>query len=166
MRTRILDAPPPSTENVSRTAARGGRRPLPVPAPRAASGLFPARGILLLLRPRHWVKNGFVLTPLLLTPTAVTWSALWMGLRGVLAFCAIASAVYVLNDVMDRDADRMHPLKRRRPVAAGTVAVPVALAAMGALAGLGAAVAAFLPYRFQILIAAYLLLNVAYSTGL
>jgi decaprenyl-phosphate phosphoribosyltransferase len=122
--------------------------------------------IVALLRPHHWVKNIFVLVPLLLTPTALSWGAIGSALLGVVAFCAIASAVYVMNDYMDREADRNHPEKRYRPLAAGTVPAPLALSIMGLLLLGGFAVASSLAVNFVFLLGTYFLLNVGYSLGL
>lgn len=122
--------------------------------------------LLRLARPYQWVKNSFVLVGLLF---GNAWGDV-ATLRGVAlvftAFCLAASAVYVFNDIADREADRAHPHKRRRPIAAGAVAVAsaywlcglLALAAL-ALALLGSAVA-------LLIVAAYLVLNAAYSRGL
>lgn len=122
--------------------------------------------IVALLRPHHWVKNIFVLVPLLLTPTALTWSAIALASLGVMAFCLVASAVYVMNDYMDREADRLHPEKRFRPLAAGTVPTTLALSIMLLLLVGGLAVAWVLATRFFILLATYFTLNVGYSMGL
>src|SRR5687768_12078131 len=89
--------------------------------------------IIRLLRPEQWVKNAFVVAPLFFTPSAVTSGNLRNVALGVACFCAISSAVYVLNDYRDRESDRMHPRKKYRPLAAGTVAVPLAFALMAAL---------------------------------
>jgi decaprenyl-phosphate phosphoribosyltransferase len=125
-----------------------------------------AHQIVALLRPHHWVKNVFVLAPLLLTPSALTWPAIGSAMLGVMAFCLVASAVYVMNDYMDREADRLHPEKRFRPLAAGTVPTTLALTIMGLLLVGGFTVAWLLATRFFILLATYFTLNVGYSMGL
>lgn len=119
-----------------------------------------------LLRPHHWVKNLFVLLPLLLTPTALTWGAAGAALMGVAAFCAVASAVYVVNDYMDREADRKHPSKRFRPLASGAVPVGLAFPVMAVLLASGFAIATLLSGPFVFLLVSYFALNVGYSMGL
>jgi 4-hydroxybenzoate polyprenyltransferase len=87
-------------------------------------------------------------------------------LAGVAGFCAVSSGVYVLNDYLDRAADRRHPHKRDRPLAAGSVDARAALGLMGGLAVGGLAGAGLLSAGFTLIVAAYLALNVAYSAGL
>jgi len=104
----------------------------------------PATGIVALirlLRPHQWLKNAFVAAPLFFTPEKLSAAAVGRVGLGLIAFCAVSSAVYVFNDALDREADRAHPLKRLRPLAAGTVSLPAALAVMAGLlvAGLGLA---------------------------
>lgn len=118
---------------------------------------------LALLRPHQWLKNLFVLAGLLFghawgNPAKVT-----QALYAFAAFSLLASAVYVLNDLADREQDRLHPKKKFRPLAAGTVSVPVAVA-MGAGClllggGLAATVAGSAPWVFF----AYLAMNVGYT---
>jgi decaprenyl-phosphate phosphoribosyltransferase len=81
-----------------------------------------------LLRPEQWPKNLFVVTPLFFTPPALSVASVAAAAGGVLCFCLLASAIYIINDCLDREADRIHPTKAKRPLAAGTVSVPVALA--------------------------------------
>ncbi|MEQ9639297.1 MAG: decaprenyl-phosphate phosphoribosyltransferase [Alphaproteobacteria bacterium] len=119
--------------------------------------------LLWLLRPHQWVKNGFVLAPLAFTPSAVNLATVGAALAAVACFSAMASAIYVLNDFVDREADRAHPTKRKRPLAAGTVAVPAALATMAALVVAGLAGAWWLDPAFAVLLAVYATINVAYS---
>lgn len=109
------------------------------------------------------MKNVFVAAPFLLAPEAQTWGVAFSVLWGILAFCAVASAVYVLNDYQDREADRHHPLKRHRPLAAGTVSPTTALSLLGFLLGVGFGLAAWLSVPFALVLAAYFGLNVAYS---
>jgi 4-hydroxybenzoate polyprenyltransferase len=83
-----------------------------------------------------------------------------------LAFCAASSAIYLLNDVRDRESDRRHPLKRHRPIAAGELGVAPALVASAALLLLAAVASASLPALFAWALSAYVMLNVLYSLGL
>jgi 4-hydroxybenzoate polyprenyltransferase len=122
--------------------------------------------LLRLMRPRQWVKNAFVAAPLFFTPWAVSTGSVLRIAAGVLCFCAVSSAVYILNDYMDREADRLHAEKRRRPLAAGTVSPQAALALLAALMAGGFAGAAALGLGFALVLAAYFALNLAYSLGL
>lgn len=122
--------------------------------------------LVALLRPRDWVKNALVLAPLLFGAKLFDAEAVGRAVLAALAFCLAASAGYVWNDLADREADRKHPVKRNRPLAAGTVSVRGAAAlsgvaligALALVAPLGPAVAACL--------AGYLILAVAYSLWL
>jgi len=120
---------------------------------------------LVSLRPRQWVKNLFVFAGLifgqkLLTPLA------WRALGAFAVFCALSGAVYLLNDVADRDKDRQHPEKRRRPIASGHLSVRVAITlALGLIvAGLLASLA--LSPLFALTAAAYTALLITYSAWL
>jgi 4-hydroxybenzoate polyprenyltransferase len=119
--------------------------------------------LLRLLRPRHWVKNGFVLAPLLFRLPAVEPAEVLRALLAATAFSLVSSAVYALNDIVDRDSDRRSPARRDRPVASGDVTVAKAgvLAAACALAAAGLSL--LLPWRVGAAIAGYALLNLAYS---
>jgi 4-hydroxybenzoate polyprenyltransferase len=121
---------------------------------------------LRLLRPRHWVKNGFVLAPLLFSGRAADSAILLDALLAFAAFCLAASAVYAFNDVVDRAEDRVHPVKRLRPVAAGRIGPGTAYVAAAVLAVLALGVASLAGPLSALCIAAYLALNVAYSVWL
>lgn len=116
-----------------------------------------------LMRPHHWVKNGFVAVPLFLSPQLVGVDALVAMLIGVFAFCLISSAVYVLNDIADCASDRLHPVKCSRPLAAGRVSLPASWLLFGVLIVASGALAAMLPMGFAACLAAYLALNLLYS---
>ena len=131
-------------------------------------------GLLKALRPRQWVKNLLVFLPLLFAVDLV-WSAddlttllphLGRLLALVAAFCAAASAVYLLNDLADREADRQHPVKRRRPIASGEVPAWPALVGTLALALVSLVVMYFLGWPLVLAGSIYLGINVAYSAGL
>src|SRR5215212_7614610 len=118
------------------------------------------------MRPAQWVKNGIVFAGLvfggkLLEPTALA-SAVLAGL----AFCGLSSGFYLVNDVRDQDADRLHPVKRLRPVAAGELA-PRAAAFLG-LSLITAAIAgsALLSWQLLLVFLAYATLMAAYNLGL
>jgi 4-hydroxybenzoate polyprenyltransferase len=93
------------------------------------------------LRPEQWTKNLFVAAPLLFGKALAQPVALSQTAVAFLAFCATSSSVYLLNDLFDREGDRLHPTKRNRPIASGAVSpIAAAAAALGLLAaGVGAA---------------------------
>lgn len=128
--------------------------------------MHPARALVLTLRPHQWVKNAFVAAPLVFGRRADEPEAVLLGAGAVAAFCALSSAVYALNDVLDVEKDRAHPVKRNRPIARGALSVRAALVAAGvlALAGLGGATA--IAPAFGLVAAGYLVLNLAYSLRL
>jgi 4-hydroxybenzoate polyprenyltransferase len=117
-----------------------------------------------LLRPYQWVKNTLLFLPLLLAHEVYAASQAGAVLIAFVCFSLAASAVYVLNDFADVEADRLHPRKRFRPIASGAVprrhAPPLALIlAAGSLAG----GAVLLPFPFFWVLAGYLAANLAYS---
>lgn len=114
-------------------------------------------------RPGQWVKNVLVFAPLVFAQQALEPRALARTLAAFALFCLASAAVYLLNDLLDREQDRRHPLKRRRPIAAGELA-PGAAATAAALLGAGALGAAtLLDPRLGLALGAYLLVNLAYS---
>lgn len=92
-----------------------------------------------LLRPHQYVKNVFLFLPAFFALRITEWLVIQDTLLGFIGFSLVASSVYILNDYMDRDADRMHPRKKDRPLAAGTVPVNAAFVMFGVclLGGLG-----------------------------
>lgn len=128
--------------------------------------MTPVAALIRTLRPQQWVKNVFVAAPLVfsrhLTDSAyVTRSAI-----AVLAFCLLSGAVYAFNDVRDVDADRAHPTKKLRPIAAGDLSERGALIAAGVLAVIALGGCLALGWQLAALAAAYLVQNVAYSVKL
>ncbi len=115
------------------------------------------------LRPEQWLKNGFVLAPLVFAGRTADPGAWARGLVALACFCAAASATYLVNDVRDREADRAHPLKRQRPVASGELGVPAALVLAFVLMIAAAAPALFLGGWFPITLAGYFGLTVLYT---
>ena len=76
-----------------------------------------------LIRPHHWIKNGFVLAPLIFAGKLLDLPSLTLGLLAFASFCLVSSGVYAFNDVFDRKSDQNHPTKKNRPVASGEVPV-------------------------------------------
>ena len=118
------------------------------------------------LRPTQWVKNLFVLAPLFFGSKLADTQAVGRSLLALAGFCAAASAVYLLNDIRDREEDRRHPLKRLRPLAAGTLGVPAAVVALLALVAVALVIALQLGTGYALILGAYLLLNLLYNLGL
>jgi 4-hydroxybenzoate polyprenyltransferase len=121
------------------------------------------------LRPHQWVKNLLVLAPLLFTKRVAEASAWGAAGLAFASFCGAASAIYLLNDIRDREEDARHPKKRRRPIASGRLSVPAAWLLFALALAASAALALALPAsagHFVVWPAAYLTLNVAYSFGL
>jgi 4-hydroxybenzoate polyprenyltransferase len=144
--------------------------------PRSGSG-----GIIALIeamRLPHWLKNTFVIAPIIFAGAFGQWQAWWRCLLAVGSFCLLSSAVYLINDICDRQADRAHPDKCNRPIASGRLSTWVALVAAVLLTVAGMALAAgptvLCPQSGQPLggwglvawAGAYLVLNLLYSVWL
>ncbi|MEU3280074.1 decaprenyl-phosphate phosphoribosyltransferase [Streptomyces antibioticus] len=147
----------------------GGR----LPAPARDGGGPPRRtgpllgGLLRTARPKQWVKNILVVAAPAAAGRLFSWPALTELALVFALFTACAAAVYLINDARDADADRAHPTKRRRPVAAGQVPVPVAYAVGGGLAVLAPTAAAWLTTpAVAALLTAYLGMQLAYCVSL
>ena len=118
------------------------------------------------IRPHQWAKNALIFVPLLAAHTASHVQSLVNVALATVAFCLCASSVYILNDLLDLEADRAHPRKSRRPFAAGTLSIATGLALVPALLGISIVIAAFLPSKFQLVFATYYVVTVAYSFSL
>jgi 4-hydroxybenzoate polyprenyltransferase len=121
------------------------------------------RPLLQSLRPAQWAKNVFVLAPLVFGGLLLDRQVTLRAVLALIAFCCASSAVYLVNDLRDREEDRQHPLKRLRPLAAGTLGVSAAVAAVAVLVGIAGALAVWLGRPFGIVLGAYLILNVFYT---
>jgi len=118
------------------------------------------------LRPHQWVKNLFVAAPLVFARRIGDFGADLRTAGAVGIFCLLSSAVYVINDLVDIDKDRAHPIKRRRPLASGALTPGFGRGLAAALAVTALAAAVALGPGFFTAAAAYLVLNLAYSAGL
>ncbi len=118
------------------------------------------------MRPTQWVKNAFVLAPLFFAHGLNDPQQLWRAVAATAAFSFAASAVYLFNDLRDREEDRRHPIKKNRPLAAGTLSPAVAVVAALVLAASAAALASVLGGKFALILGLYLVQNALYSMGL
>jgi 4-hydroxybenzoate polyprenyltransferase len=119
-----------------------------------------------LMRPHQWIKNGFVFVGLVFGHGWTDRELVVDALAVFAAFCLASSAVYVANDISDREADRAHPGKRNRPIASGAVGLAAAWTLCGTLAAAALLLAGWTSPAALAIIAAYLALNAAYSAGL
>ncbi len=119
-----------------------------------------------LLRPRQWVKNAFVLFGLIFGHAYRDPSMLLAAVTATAAFCIASGAVYALNDARDAEQDREHPDKRGRPVARGAVSPGEALVLSVLCAAVALMIAARGGWPLAAIVAAYLVLNTAYTLGL
>lgn len=129
----------------------------------ARSPLGQIRGLIALMRPKQWVKNGFVLAPLVFTGEFLQTEAVGHALFAVMIFCLASSATYIVNDIHDIERDRRHPTKSKtRPLASGIVSMPMALALLAVLY-MALVWGWFVAPNVVLVIAAYVVLNLAYT---
>ncbi|MBX2955418.1 MAG: UbiA prenyltransferase family protein [Cyclobacteriaceae bacterium] len=122
--------------------------------------------VLKLIRPAHWIKNLFLLIPTFFAGSIFQVERLEIIILGIIAFSLIASAVYILNDLKDIEVDRIHPLKKDRPLASGAVSRSTATILLMIFMVAGLSLSYLLHPVFLILLSCYLVLNIAYSFGL
>src|SRR5919202_4461086 len=133
----------------------------------ARAGAIPIAGPLLLaLRPRQWTKNGLIFVALAFTLNLQDMTLVGKAVQAFVCFCALSSAGYLLNDVMDVEADRQHPTKRLRPIAAGSVPIGLALGLGLLLAVLGLVGTFAINLALGGLAVAYVALTALYSVSL
>jgi 4-hydroxybenzoate polyprenyltransferase len=118
------------------------------------------------MRPEQWTKNVVVFAALIFGRRLFDPAAVGLSLTAFLIFCALSSVVYLLNDVSDREADRQHPLKSRRPIASGELDVSAALMAAGVIGLAAMAAALWVRLEFALIAAIYVAMFAAYSRWL
>lgn len=135
------------------------------PKTKAGDVRLPALPLALVtaLRPKQWLKNLFVFAPAIFANTLFEERTIERVSAAFLVFCAVASATYLLNDVLDRESDRQHPVKRLRPIASGRLSPAAALALAGVLATGGIAAAFGLGRPFTAFVVAYLVSTISYT---
>lgn len=122
--------------------------------------------LLSALRPKQWIKNGFVLAALVFSRHLFDVTYVWRSISAAIIFIMLSGAVYLINDIFDRESDRRHPEKRNRPIASGRLSVTVALVVAISLIVVSLISAFSLDTRFGVVSAVYWVQNLAYSFAL
>jgi len=164
--TAPFSAPAPQAAPSTHRSTPPDEAETPVfPLSRQGSWAWKLGGWLRTLRPHQWAKNTFVLAPVFFAKDIFQPSLLLSASLAFTVFCLLAGAVYTMNDVVDAEGDRVHPVKRHRPIASGRVPIGGAKGMAGALVAVSLVGAWFLGAPFFLAAAAYFLINVAYSFG-
>lgn len=124
------------------------------------------RDLWRLIRPRQWVKNGFVLMGALFANALRQPAIVNHVLLAAAAFCLVSSGVYIFNDILDRASDANHPVKRNRPLAANRVSIGTAVVLLAAIWTGGFVVGFLASKKVLVILLVYVVLNVAYSLQL
>ncbi len=120
---------------------------------------------LQLLRPSQWIKNLFIFAGLVFGRKLTDASSVGITLLGFACLCLVSSLVYIVNDIHDRDEDKLHPRKRKRPIASGKVGVGPAALMAAALFVVGLGGSWWLDRGFGLVATAYLVLQTLYTFG-
>src|ERR1700753_448636 len=119
----------------------------------------------ILLRPKDWAKNLFLFIPLFFAGQLFHTEKYPSLILGFIAVSLIASSVYIMNDYKDRESDKLHPVKCKRPLASGAVTVPGAFVLFFICFFGGFTIAGLLNLQFLALLGLYFILNFGYSMG-
>ena len=120
-------------------------------------------GLLRTLRPRQWIKNGFIFAALLFDQKLTDWPLLGRTILAFVLFCMISSTVYIVNDLADIEKDRQHPKKRRRALPSGQLQPWFAIAAAIGILAVCLPLSFWLDFYFGAIVLTYFVLNLAYS---
>ena len=124
------------------------------------------KSIIKLLRPKHSVKNLLILLPLIFGLKDLTLKDFRTSILGFIVFCLVASSIYIINDYKDIEKDRLHPVKKKRPLASGAVTKKEAWITLSILLLIAIIISFTFPLASIGLIAGYFVLNLGYSLGL
>jgi decaprenyl-phosphate phosphoribosyltransferase len=140
----------------------------PEPEPAPALGPSPSRmpALLRLARPKQWVKNVLVIAAPGAAGVLGEPKALWQTFVAFVCFCLAASGTYYLNDALDVEADRRHPVKRFRPIASGEVTLRTAYAGAAVLLAASIAFSFLARWQLVLVVGAYVILTLTYSKWL
>jgi len=119
--------------------------------------------ILKTMRPKQWIKNTFVLAALIFSKSFMDTRAVILSFTAFILFCLASGAVYIINDIIDRDKDKLHPRKCKRPIASGRLKVGEALSVAVVLLVLVIALGVYLSPSFAMVLVAYIVTVMLYS---
>jgi decaprenyl-phosphate phosphoribosyltransferase len=162
-----ISSPPPSRDRDTEgedLGQSGTSWPAPIAEPVETFTVWRRiRGLVRTIRPHQWVKNVFVLAPIVFAREVFRPELFTSAALAFFVFCLLAGAIYTINDLADVEADREHPVKRHRPIASGRVPVGVARVFAALLIGVSLGGATWLSPWFGLVAGAYFVLNVAYT---
>lgn len=141
-------------------------RSVPIQNPVGYSLVQNLRGLVIEMRPQEWTKNLLVFSGVIFSRSLTDVNNLWISLLGFVVFCAASSGIYLFNDLCDLAADREHPTKKNRPLAAGLLSLNLARVTMVVLFVAATIGSLLLNHAFALVIAVYLVTCVAYSLKL
>jgi len=124
------------------------------------------KGILISMRPAHWVKNLIIFAALVFAQVYMNPGKIYLAIIAFMAFNFGTSSVYLVNDIFDRENDKNHPLKSHRPIASGRVTAPAASAAAVILLAISVALSFYVNASTAVALIVYVILNFAYSVAL
>ena len=119
--------------------------------------------VFLSMRPEQWIKNLFVFTALLFSKNLFNLSKDIEALAGFIIFCIITGCTYLINDLVDLEKDKLHPIKSQRPIASGKLRKTTAIKIVIFVCSVGLFLAFYLNFFFGIIVLIYFLLNIGYS---
>ncbi len=124
------------------------------------------KALLKTMRPKQWTKNVFVFAALVFDKKMFNMDYLGRAVAAFFLFCMVSGVVYVLNDIVDAEKDRLHPKKKNRPIASGTLPASLAAPIAAAILVVSLILSFLLSMEFGVIILIYFLINVAYSFSL
>jgi 4-hydroxybenzoate polyprenyltransferase len=151
-----------ASEREAELEAEGAVPPAPVARRRTSVPLL----VLEAMRPKQWIKNVFVFAGLAFAGKVGDLGSVGIALATFAAFCLASGATYLLNDVRDAEADRHNPRTASRPIARGDLSAPLALAVAAVSAAVALGIAALVNWETLAVLGGYVLLQLAYSSGI
>lgn len=124
------------------------------------------KSILKMLRVHQWMKNTLIFVPAILDHEIMNWQVLFSALIAFCAFSSAASAIYIINDLLDLPLDRKHARKKHRVFASGVFSIPFGIVVSGGLLGIAVLLSLQLPWAFSAVLALYVVATSAYSLSL
>lgn len=153
-----------STTPRDATTQNNGKSDLPMSEP-ASKGFLPLV-LLKAMRPKQWTKNALLFAGLLFALKFTDWTSIWRALAGFGLFCLFSSSVYLINDVRDREKDRLNPRTAKRPIASGALKPSVAMGFVAIILPITFVLSYLLSPAFAVVGAIYMAKDFGYSFGL